>query len=111
MTDHDYITRLAAELDLATVFRVPCPGTPYGRFADLLVEKRIDGHGDGWAIVRDSQVWTGTRWEHRGVLARSEIYHYADRTQALAEAQRIVPTQVAALHALHQTQNQENSHG
>ncbi|MEU9703062.1 hypothetical protein [Streptomyces sp. NPDC047981] len=107
MSHHDYVRQLAAELDLAAVFRIPCPGTPYGPFADLLVEKRLDGHGDGSAIVRDSEVWTGTRWEHRTALAASDTYRWADRGQALAEAQRIVPEQTAALHALHE----ERRHG
>ncbi|QGZ53291.1 hypothetical protein GPZ77_34235 (plasmid) [Streptomyces sp. QHH-9511] len=100
MTDHDYIAQLVAELERATVFRVPCPGTPYGHFADLLVEKRDDHHGDGWAILRDDNVWTGTRWVHRTALARSDIYRYPDHRAALAEAERIIPEQTVTLTAL-----------
>lgn len=110
MTDHDYVARLVAELDLATVFRIPCPGTPYGPNADLLVEGRDDHHGDGWAILRDDDVWTGTHWIHRTALARSEIYRYADHRDAITEAQRIVPLQTAALNARSQ-QTEEIHHG
>ncbi|TXS42086.1 hypothetical protein [Streptomyces sp. t39] len=100
MTDRAYIAQLVTQLGLASEFRIPCPGNPYGRLADLSVEKRLDGHGDGWAILRDDDAWTGTHWEHRGVLTRSEIYRY-DRDTALTEAMRIAPAQTAALNALY----------
>ncbi|MFB7867422.1 hypothetical protein [Streptomyces sp. NPDC056069] len=113
LTAHDYIRQLAATLDLAAEFRVPCPGHPLGPFADLKVEKRLDGHGDGWAIALDDNIWTGTRWEHRGVLTRSEIYRYT-RDAALAEAQRIAPLETERHHALIRSiapRPQENPHG
>ncbi|MFF8610839.1 hypothetical protein ACF06X_33575 [Streptomyces sp. NPDC015346] len=94
MTDHDYIAQLVAELDLVAVFRIPCQVTSYDRTTDITVEKRVDGHGGGWAIIRDGETWTGTRWEHRVALCLSEVYRW-DRDTALTEAQRI-----AELHAL-----------
>ena len=113
MTEHDYIQRLVAELGLVTAFRVPCDGHPHGHFADLHVTKRVDGHGDGWAITNlDGQAWTGTCWQHRGVLARSEIYRFT-RDQALEEAQRIAPLETSAFRALLAAAHtgQEHRHG
>jgi hypothetical protein len=93
VTDHDYIAQLAATLDLAAEFRIPCPGHPYGHNVDLRVTRRTDGHADGWAVLDDEgHAWTGTAWQHRTVLARSDIYRYT-RDAALAEAIRIAPTQ------------------
>ena len=98
MTD-TYVRQLAATLELAAEFRIPCPGHHHGQHADLRVTKRLDGHGDGWSIQRDGDAWTGTRWEHRGVLARSEIYHYPDAQTAIDEAVRIAPLETQAFNA------------
>lgn len=92
--DPDYIAGLAAQLDLVAEFRVPCPGHPHGRLADLHVIKRTDGHGDGWAItdgrLGGEQAWTGQRWTYRTELSRDDIYRWT-RDAALEEALRIAP--------------------
>ena len=90
MPEHDaaYVAGLAAQLEKVSQFRIPCPGHPYGHFADLFVERRRDG--DQWAILRDGQAWTGDRWDHRTNLHRHEIYRWT-REEALTEAERIAP--------------------
>jgi hypothetical protein len=101
MTDHDYIRQLAAQLDRATEFRIPCPGHPFGKVVDLLVLRRTDGHGDGWTISDgDGHAWTGTAWQPRSVLAPSDIYRYT-RDEAITEAERIAPAQTVQFLAIH----------
>lgn len=101
MTHHtpSYIAALAAALEQAVEFHIPCPGHPHGDNADLRVIRRLDGHGHGWAILSDNpgneHAWTGTRWLPRIALARTDIYRY-DRQTALAEAARIAPLETAA---------------
>lgn len=93
-----YVTGLAAALNLASEFRIPCPGHPYRDRADLYVKKRMDGQADGWAISSGTamyeDIWTGTDWVYRGTLARDDIYRYT-RDEAIAEAQRIAPAVTA----------------
>lgn len=100
--DPAYVAELAQQLALATEFRIPCPGHPHGRLADLRVVKRDDGRGDTWAITDgpfgDAQVWTGRRWSPRSELARDDIYRWT-RQQALEEAARIASTVTAQFHA------------
>lgn len=90
MTTHDpaYVANLVAQLDKVSQFRIPCPGHPYGHFADLTVERLRDI--DVWAITRDGEAWTGDRWDHRANLHREEIYRWT-REEALTEAERIAP--------------------
>lgn len=90
MTNHNpaYVAELVAQLDKVSQFRIPCPGHPYGHFADLFVERRRDG--DKWAILRDGEAWTGEKWQHRTELHRHEIYRWT-RDEGLAEAERIAP--------------------
>lgn len=94
-----YVQQLAAQLEQASEFRVPCPGHPYGHRADLRVKRRLDGQTDGWAVLNDNpgneHAWTGTRWVPRGELTRDQIYRY-DRQAALDEAARIGPLETAA---------------
>lgn len=98
---HDpvYVTMLAHQLEQASEFRIPCPSHPYGHLADLRVKRRLDGRGDGWAVLNDNpgneHVWTGTTWIYRGELSRGQIYRY-DRQTALEEATRIAPLETAA---------------
>jgi hypothetical protein len=92
--DPAYIAQLAAALDQASQFRIPCPGHPYGHLADLYVERRTDGQADGWSITRDYEAWTGTAWTSRADLTRGEIYQY-DRQTALDEAARLAPLETA----------------
>lgn len=102
-----YVAGLVKALDMATEFRVPCPGHPYGSDGDLRIKRRRDGH-DGWAVLNDNHAWAhtvttehgprGTQWVYRGRLARDEIYPYT-RDQALAEAIRIAPTETARFNA------------
>ncbi|WP_030756427.1 hypothetical protein [Streptomyces sp. NRRL F-5135] len=98
-TDPAYIEQLAATLNLAAEFRIPCPGHPHGHAADLRVQRRLDGNADGWAVFNDNpgneHAWTGTEWTYRGELARAQIYRY-DRQTALNEAVRIAPLETAA---------------
>lgn len=94
--DHTYVVMLAAALELATEFRIPCPGHPYSHLADLRVTRRTDGHGNGWALLNDdNHAWTGTRWLPLSALAPSDIYRY-DRQTALDEATRIAPLETVA---------------
>jgi hypothetical protein len=97
MTDHAYIQHLAAELDaLISEFTIPCINRPYSPVPTILVRRRTDGHGDGWAVLdHDDHAWTGTSWRHLTTLAASETYRYT-RRQALAEATRIAPLQAQA---------------
>ena len=101
MAEHTpgYVAALAAALEQAVEFRVPCPGHPYGHHADLRVKRRLDGHGNGWAVLNDNpgneHAWTGTPWIYRGQLSRDDIYRY-DRQVALDEAARIAPLETAA---------------
>ncbi|MGW3400754.1 hypothetical protein [Streptomyces zhihengii] len=99
MTDRIDINRLAALLELAAEFRIPCPGHPYAHHADLHVRRRLDGRADGWAVLNDddTHAWTGTHWAPIGSLARSEIYRYEQHT-ALTEAQRIAPLETQTFH-------------
>lgn len=102
MTDQTYVAMLAAALEQAVEFHIPCPGHPYGSNADLRVKRRTDGHGTGWAVLNDNpgneHAWTGTRWVYRGELSREQIYRY-DRQDALNEAARIAPLETAAFNA------------
>jgi hypothetical protein len=95
----DYVAALAAAVEQASEFRVPCPGHPYSHRADLRVKRRTDGYGNGWAVLNDNpgneQAWTGAKWVPRGELSRPEIYRY-DRQTALDEATRIAPLETAA---------------
>lgn len=93
-----YIQQLANQLEQASQFRIPCPGHPYGAHADLRVERRPDGTHQQWAILRDHEAWTGTRWQSRSDLHRHEIYRYT-RDDALAEAARIAPNETTAFQA------------
>lgn len=97
--DPVYLTMLAAALEQAVEFRVPCPGYPHGHHADLRVKRRLDGRGNGWAVLNDNpgneHAWTGTRWIYRGELTREDIYRY-DRQTALDEAARIAPLETTA---------------
>lgn len=97
LDDPTYVAGLAIALNLATQFRIPCPGHPYGPNADLFVKKRTDGE-PGWAITdgmdTGESAWTGTDWVYRGALSRDAIYPYT-REQAIAEAQRIAPRQTS----------------
>ena len=116
--DDTYAAQLAATLDLAAEFRIPCPEHPYGHHADLRVKRRLDGRGDGWAVLNDNpgneHAWTGTRWVYRGELTREEIYRY-DRQDALDEATRIAPLETAAfldhIKRLRAEAQKEDSHG
>jgi hypothetical protein len=94
-----YIVALAAALEQAVEFRIPCPSHPYGHRADLRVKRRTDGYGNGWAVLNDNpgneHAWTGARWVPRGELTREQIYRY-DRQTALDEATRIAPLETAA---------------
>jgi hypothetical protein len=90
-----YVAELAAALEQASQFRIPCPGHPYGHLADLYIERRTDGREDGWSITRDHEAWTGTHWASRSDLHRHEIYHY-DRQTALDEATRLAPLETTA---------------
>jgi hypothetical protein len=97
MTDHDLLAQLAAELNEATTYTIPCiTSRPYGRIPRLTVQVRLDGHGDGWAILdADDHAWTGTTWRHITTLAASEIYRYT-RRDALDEAHRLAPLHAQA---------------
>ncbi|MGW1870966.1 hypothetical protein ACWCPS_36175 [Streptomyces mauvecolor] len=92
-------TRFAELLELATEFRIPCPGHPSGHHADLRVRRRLDGQADGWAVLNDNpgneHAWTGTQWIYRGELSRADIYRY-DRQTAIDEATRIAPLETSA---------------
>jgi hypothetical protein len=110
----EYIAALAAALEQAVEFRVPCPGHPHGHNADLRVKRRLDGYGDGWAVLNDNpgneHAWTGTQWIYRGELTREQIYRY-DRQAAIAEATRIAPLETAAFLAHIQRLRQECRQG
>ena len=97
--DPAYVQQLAAQLEQAVEFRIPCPGHPYGHHADLRVKRRLDGRADGWAVLNDNpgneHAWTGTQWIYRGELTREQIYRY-DRQTAIDEATRIAPLETAA---------------
>lgn len=90
-----YVQQLAAQLEQASQFRIPCPGHPYGPHADLTVERRPNGTHQHWAILRDHEAWTGTTWQSRSDLHRHEIYRYS-RDDAITEAQRIAPLETTA---------------
>ncbi|MEU6016918.1 hypothetical protein ABZ826_23575 [Streptomyces sp. NPDC047515] len=96
-----YIAALAAALEQAVEFHIPCPGHPYGAAADLRVKRRLDGYGTGWAVLNDNpgneHAWTGAEWISRSELTRTEIYRY-DRQAALDEATRIAPLETTAFH-------------
>lgn len=104
-----YVRQLAADLAVADSFRIPCLGHPHGNRADLHVQRRTDGHADGWAVLDATldHAWTGTRWTPTAALSRNDIYRY-DRDTALEEARRIAPLDAAFARAEH---DKNNRHG
>lgn len=96
--DDTYVAQLAATLELAAEFRIPCPGHPYGVHADLRVSRRTDAEQDTWSIGNGDapeQVWTGDKWAYRCDLTREQQHPYT-RDQAITEALRIAPLETAA---------------
>lgn len=117
MTDA-YVRQLAAQLlERTTEVRVPCPNHPQQRLADLIVRRRDDGHGDGWAVLDNdhSHTWTGLRWAPVRSLCNSDIYRYPDIHTAHAEADRIAPLETETflnrIRNLYRQHEKESSRG
>lgn len=90
---------LREQLDLATEFRIPCPGHFYGGSqSDLIVRRNRDGQG--WCIINPSwpengeHVWDDRQWRSRSELSRVEIYRYS-RDEALTEAPKLADVEAA----------------
>jgi hypothetical protein len=104
-TDRDLI---AAQLDLATEFHIPCPeaadpgrpeGAPVLQPEPLIVQKATanwaDLLPDGWRIFNPNldmgdHVWTGDGWLYSGKLHMRVIYRWT-RDEAITVAQRLAP--------------------
>lgn len=98
MTD-TYTRQLAAQLELVTELRIR---SPLGRCDDLIVRRRDDGHGDGWAVLDIlDHAWTGAGWLSTTVLTRSETYRYPDRQAAVDTAVRLVDDTATLATRLH----------
>lgn len=101
----EQLAKLAAQLDLATEFHVPCPeaadpgrpeGGPILQPEPLIVQKVAphwaDRFPNGWRIFNPNlepgdHVWTGDGWTS-GRLHMGVIYRWT-RDEAIAEAQRL----------------------
>lgn len=62
-------------------YRVPCPGHPGGRSADLIVRKAKPGQGRHWAIISpaawdDERVWLEEGWTSIHETRWSDAYRW-----------------------------------